>query len=250
MMTLLKSGAFTGRSARPAVFALVAVMLLTLTGCLYPKDKLMDVPPKEAVRNVQAAIDQYFAEKSLLPIVNSSQEVSKYEKYKINFQKLTSTGYLSSIPTAAFENGGNYYFIIIDEETDPRVKLMDIVTFQKINDIQNWVKLHMAEGGALPKKEAMYPGFYAVDYEAMNKKAPVIKSVYSGGTLSALVDDKGQVYTDYGLDIMQLIQKNGTAELEKDADLRALLVDSADFVPVKAPEYRLVDGEPVAIAAK
>lgn len=233
---------------RMLLLVIVALLMLPLTGCLYPKENSkQNVPPKEAVRNVQAAIDQYYAEVGLLPIRNSSQEVPKYEKFKIDFKKLQSGGYLGELPKAAFENGGNYYFIIIDEETAPRVKLMDIVSFQKINDIQNWVKLHISNGGALPKKDAMYPGFYTIDYKSMNRTAPVIQSVYSGGSLQAIIDDQGIVYTDYGIDIMQLIERSGGVDAVSVVDLRELLVDASDFVPVKAPEYRLIQGEPAAI---
>ncbi|GKU79551.1 hypothetical protein [Paenibacillus sp. L3-i20] len=229
---------------------MIAIMLfiLPLTGCLYPKENLkQNVAPKEAIRNVQGAIDQYYSDLKLLPILNSGQDVPKYEKFRIDFPKLQSKNYMSSPPTAAFENGGNYYFIIIDEDTKPRVKLMDIVSFQKMNDIQNWVKLHIQDGGVLPKKDAMYPGFYEIDYAMMNQKAPTISSVFSGQTLRALIDDNGVVYTDYGIDIMQLIQKNGTVNEDENFDLRSLLVDSSDFVPVKAPIYKLINGEPVAV---
>lgn len=239
---------FGGAKRFSATTVLLATLAVTLSGCLYPKENLkQNIPPKEAVRNVQAAIDQYQEELGLLPIQNSSQDVPKYEKFKLDFPKLQGKGYISSIPAAAFENGGNYYFIVIDEETDPRVKLMDIVTFQKINDIQSWVKQYMDSRGAVPKLDEMYPGFYSIDYESMNKSAPDIRSVFSGVGLSAIVDEGGVVYADYGIDLMQLKQRNAELQATDETDLREWLVDSSDFVPVKSPEYRLKDGEPVAV---
>ncbi|RJE90033.1 DUF3939 domain-containing protein [Paenibacillus sp. 1011MAR3C5] len=237
-----------GRKSRiGAMIGLLAMITLSLSGCLYPEDEKQNVPPKEAVRNVQAAIDQYFDEQGLLPIVTSSQDVPVYEKYKIDYKKLQAKGYLSYIPSAAFENGGNYYFIIIDEETDPTVKLMDIATFQKLIDVQSWVKQYSDSRGSLPKKDEMYPGFYTIDYEGMGKKAPDIRSVFSGVGLHAILDDKGNIYVDYGIDLMQYIQKNGESATNGIDDLRELLVKSSDFVPVKAPVYKLVGGEPVAV---
>jgi hypothetical protein len=234
------------RAAASAI--LLAALMALLSGCLYPEENLkQNVPPKEAVRNVQAAIDQYFGEQSLLPIANSDQDVPKYEKYKLDFKKLQSKGYLSAIPAAAFENGGNYYFLIIDEESDPTVKLMDIVTFQRINDVQSWVKQYRDSRGSLPQGDEMYPGFFTIDYEAMGRKAPEIRSVFSGTLLSAIMDENGVVYTDYGIDLMQLLQKNAELQAGDDTDLREWLVDSSDYVPVKAPEYRLRGGEPVAV---
>ncbi|OMF35169.1 hypothetical protein BK133_10665 [Paenibacillus sp. FSL H8-0548] len=231
--------------------ALVAlfVMMLTLSGCMYPKDQLKQnqVAPKDAIRNVQAAIDQYQEETSMLPIKNSTAETPKYEKFYIDFAKLSRTGYLTDIPTSAFENGGNYSYLVIDEETKPTVKLLDIITFQKINDIQGWVRAYIQTNSVLPKGEEMYPGFYQIDYKSMNKTAPVIRSVFSGQTLQAIVDENGVVYTDYGIDIMQFVQKNENIAIDAETDLRSLLVDKSDYVPVKAPLYRLVNEEPQAV---
>ncbi|OBZ17799.1 DUF3939 domain-containing protein [Bacillus sp. FJAT-26390] len=232
-----------------SVFVALIIMLLSLSGCLYPKDQLKQnkVAPKEAIRNVQAAIDQYQAETGMLPIKNSTAETPKYEKFQVDFLKLNRTGYLTDIPTAAFENGGNYSFLVIDEETKPRVKLLDILAFQKINDIQSWVKTYIQANSVLPKGEQMYPGYYQIDYKSMKKEAPVIRSVFSGQSIQALVDENGVVYSDYGIDVMQFVQKSGKSDYDENFDLRTLLVDGSDFVPVKAPDYRLVNNEPQAV---
>ncbi|MGO4544222.1 hypothetical protein AB4Z29_05455 [Paenibacillus sp. 2TAB23] len=232
-----------------AMLAGSIVMLIALSGCMYPKDQLKQnqVAPKEAVRNVQAAIDQYKDETGMLPIKNSTAETPKYEKFYVDFGKLGRTGYLTDIPSAAFENGGSFSFLLIDEETKPRVKLLDIVAFQNINDIQGWVTSYIQTNSVLPKGEQTYPGFYQINYKEMNKSAPTIRSVFSGQTLQALVDENGVVYTDYGIDIMQFIQKSDQKEFAADFDLRTLLVDGSDFVPVKAPIYHLVNNEPQAV---
>ncbi|MBD2869647.1 hypothetical protein [Paenibacillus arenilitoris] len=239
------------RTARSAALLAAAIALLSvaLTGCLYPEDKLKQnrVAPKEAVRNVQAAIEQYKSETGMLPIQNSTADTPVYEKFKVDFAKLTRTGYLSDIPAAAFENGGNYYFLVIDEETSPRIKLLDIVTFQKINDIQSWVNAHVQGGGELPKGDEMYPGFHLIDYGSMNKAEPAIRSVFSGQSIQALVDGGGVVYADYGIDIMQAVQRSGQTDFGAGLDLRTLLVDGSEFVPVKAPAYRWTGSEPQAV---
>ena len=232
-----------------AAFVALLIMLLSLSGCMYPKDQLKQnqVAPKEAVRNVQAAIDQYKAETGMLPIKNSTAETPTYEKFYVDFAKLGRTGYLTDIPSSAFENGGSYSFLIIDEETKPRVKLLDILAFQRINDIQSWVTAYIQTTSELPKGEQVYPGFYLIDYKSMNKTAPTIRSVFSGQTIQALVDDNGVVYSDYGIDIMQFVQKSGKTDFDAAFDLRTLLVDSTDFVPVKSPAYRFVNNEPQAV---
>ena len=239
------------KSAGRAVMMLIVVslMMTALTGCLYPKDRLKQnqVAPKEAVRNVQAAVDDYLAQTGVLPIQNSEASVPKYEKYKVNFTTLQAKNVLGTIPAAAFENGGNYYFLIIDEETKPRVKLMDIVTTQKVNDLQNQVNAYMKETAKVPKGEQKYKGFYSIDYKLLKINTPEIRSVFSGQTLEAITNEAGIVFVDYGIDIMQLITKNEFDEEQLKGDLRELLVDASDYVPVKSPAYQYENGEPSAV---
>lgn len=238
-----------GRLRHATVVACLAGMVVLLAGCLYPKETMQQNrgAANEAVRNIQAAVDQYLEETGLLPIHNSTPEVPKFEKFKLDFAKLQAKEMIGEIPSVAFEKGGNYYFIVINEETDPTVKLMDIVSMQKVNDIQIWVYQHVQNTGKLPKLEAVYPGFYEIDYKTLGKTAPVLKSVYSGQTLRAVVDESGAVYLDYGIDIMQQLQKNSEVAFQKDDDLRELLADTSPFVPAKAPAYRYREGEPVAV---
>lgn len=248
-MNRYRTGGRRRHTHHSAAFVALLIMLLSLSGCMYPKDQLKQnqVAPKEAVRNVQAAIDQYKAETGMLPIKNSTAETPKYEKFYVDFAKLGRTGYLTDIPSSAFENGGNYSYLVIDEETKPRVKLLDILSFQRINDIQSWVTAYIQTNSKLPKGEQLYPGFYLIDYKSMNKTDPAIRSVFSGQTIQALVDDNGVVYSDYGIDIMQFVQKSGKTDFDAAFDLRTLLVDGTDFVPVKSPAYRLVNNEPQAV---
>ncbi|GIQ61742.1 hypothetical protein PACILC2_03100 [Paenibacillus cisolokensis] len=238
-----------GRAVRSAAAALAALLLLT--GCLYPGDEQATRPAgiKEAVRNVQSAIDQYMEDTRMLPIKNATRDTPLYEKFVIDFAKLKRTGYMSALPAVSYEEGGHYYFLVIDEETDPLVKLMDLRIAQQINDIQSWVDGYMAaHNGEVPKGDQAYPDFYYIDYERMNKKSPTIVSPYSNAPIQAIVHDNGTVFADYGIDIMQTLQResNGSAEALPD-DLRRLLVDRYDFVPVKGPAYRLAGGEPQAV---
>lgn len=241
----------TGGAGRLVMLVLLIVSVLSLSGCMYPKSEMKQnqAAPKEAVRNVQAAIEQYQSETGMLPMKNSTEDTPLYEKFQVDFAQLKNKGYLSSIPAAAFENGGNYYFLITNEETKPQIKLMNLVTYQQINDLQSWVNDYKgSHDGQLPKGEQAYPGYYYIDYKALNKKSPDLRSDYSFQTLAAIMDETGLVYADYGIDIMQAVQKKGGAEPSADTDLRALLVDSDMFVPVKAPVYHWVNKEPQAVA--
>jgi len=247
-MTVAANAAIRRVVGKPAAALACAILLMLTSGCLYPKENSQSAPPKEAVRNIQSAVDQYYSEQGLLPMVNASKEVPVYEKFRLDFKKLQGKGYISSIPAAAFENGGNYYFLIIDEESKPLIRLQDIVSFQQVNDLQKRVNSYVAANGKPPLSEALYPGFYAIDFEALAGKQPVIKSMFSGGTLQAMLDDEGTVFIDYGIDIMQRLQREEDISSWKNEDLRRLLIDNTEFVPVKSPAYRLnEDGEPVAV---
>ncbi|QAY66174.1 hypothetical protein [Paenibacillus protaetiae] len=230
---------------------LLAAAALSLGGCMYPNNQLKEnqAPPRDAVRNVQAAIDDYYKETGLLPIKNSTMETPRYEKFAIDFSQLKQKGFLSEIPPAAFENGGHYYFIVIDEETAPRVKLMDLITVQYINDLNQTIREYMDKHqGLVPKGEQVYPGFYRINYKQMNTKEKTLRSVYSGQKIETMIDDNGNAYVDYAFDLMQAIQKSGLTSFQPETDLRALLVDNTLYVPVKSVPYRYVNGEPVALA--
>ncbi|GLX68990.1 hypothetical protein [Paenibacillus glycanilyticus] len=236
--------------SRSVMLITLIAAVISISGCMYPKSEMKQnqVAPKEAVRNVQAAIDQYQSETGMLPMKNSSEDTPVYEKFLVDFSQLTNKGYISSIPTAAFENGGNYYFLIINEETKPQIKLMNLVTYQQANDIQSWVNDYKnSHDGQLPASGQAYPGYSYIDYKAMNKKSPDLRSDYSFQTLAAMMDETGRVYIDYGPDIMQVIQKHSDVKPSADADLRTVLVDSDQYVPVKAPAYHWVNNEPQAV---
>ncbi|MBW7455759.1 hypothetical protein ACFOLF_05365 [Paenibacillus sepulcri] len=236
-----------GTRSAAAMITLLAMIIL-LPGCLYPDDQLAKQPAKDAILNVQTVIDQYQKDTGLLPIQNSDQDTPIYEKYLIDFAKLQRMNYLTSIPETAYEKGGSYYYLIINEETDPTVKLMNLVIYQQVNDVQAAVKTYRSgHNGELPSSDEAYPDFVRIDYKKLAVKEPVIRSMFTGQTLYTLMDAKGNVYIDYGSDIMQAIEKAGGKSIAPAQDLRGLLVNNADFVPVKSPVYHLINGEPQAV---
>jgi hypothetical protein len=231
--------------------AALALLLLitTATGCLYPKDQLVQnqIPAKDAVLNAQTVINQYFTDTGVLPIVTSGPDTPKYEKYRVDWTKLKSRHYISDPPAQAFEGGGHYYYIIINEETTRQVKLMDISMYQQASDIQRWIDDYGNSDAKNdpPQKEEVYPGYYLIDFSKLGKKKPELLSIYSGREISPMIDDSGKVYLDYGLDIAQAVQKSGAEPKEGD-DVRELLAQTSDLVPVKSPPYLWVNGEPQA----
>lgn len=224
----------------------VLVVSLLCTGCLYPKDQLAQnkVPPRDAVRLVQAAVDDYQSQTGLLPIKNADMDTPRYEKFHIDLVKLQRQGYLSEIPGAAFEKGGVYYFLLLNEETEPVVKILNVSVLQQMNDLQQLVDRYKRDnGGALPEAGEAYPGFYHVDRDFLKGRSVV--SVFSGQPANLIMDKQGALYVDYGIDIRKAVEKDG-AEPGETMDLRELLIKHSMYVPVKSTAYYWVDGDPQA----
>jgi hypothetical protein len=224
----------------------ISFIALTLSGCLYPRELRNgnQLSAEESVVIVQQAIDRYLEERGVLPIKNSTPETPVYEKYIIDFSKLVQFNYLSSIPPAAFEQGGNYYYLIIDELEDPKVKLMDLVSFQAVGDVQKAVDRYRKANGTLPSAGTAAPDFVWIDFKALRIKEPQIKSVYSGQLLNLVLHRSGQVFIDYSIDIMQRIKRKSNFTPDPKMDLRTILVDETSFVPVKSTAYYWKNNEP------
>ncbi|SMF09337.1 Protein of unknown function [Paenibacillus barengoltzii] len=232
--------------------ALIVILVLTtslLSGCLYRGERQQGGPVSyiESVDRVQRAIDRFQEDKAILPIITAGEDTPRYEKYKIDLNQLKREGYLEELPAAAFEQGGSVYFLVIDEETDPTVKVMDLNTVQKVNDVQHKVlSYRTSHSNALPGEAEgeVYPGLYTVNLSLLKADSLALTSVYSGETLSYLMDKQGNVYVNYAFDIMQAIDQSGKTP-QGDEDLRTWLTDRSAFVPVKSLPYRWNGSEPV-----
>nr|WP_237391874.1 hypothetical protein [Paenibacillus dendrobii] len=228
---------------------MVVLLAVSLTGCLYPDEKKTEnrVSYRESVKRVQSAIEDFQKDQGLLPILNADENTPKYEKFRIDLDQLQKRGFIDEIPTTAFEKGGSGYFLIQNEETNPTVKVMDLITVQKVNDVQRAVNRYKsAHGGKLPAGEEVYPGIHVVDPTLADTKNILLKSVYSGQDMNFIMDQAGVVYVDYAFDIMQLIDKEGLKPT-KEEDLRDELVKSSDYVPVKSLPYQWSGDSPVAV---
>lgn len=234
---------------RSAALVAICLGLLALTGCLYPDDQSpgSEVSARESVLTVQDAVDRFFAQTDVLPIQNADQSVPMYEKYKVDFGKLKRMQFMANIPKMAFENGGSYQFLIIDEETKPVVKLLDLVVYQTVAGVQKKVDQYRSNNGNRnPAGDEAYPGFANIDFGKLGSASPDVRSMYSRQPLNLLVDEQGQVFVDYGIDIVTAIAKSDNPPQEN-VDLRRSLIEASYFVPVKSPVYQLVSGEPQAV---
>ncbi|MDB4866623.1 MAG: hypothetical protein JWR03_956 [Cohnella sp.] len=236
--------------ARAALLAAWALVLMLTSGCLYPQDQSPgnDVTAREAVLAVQNAVDRYKQSTGLLPIQNADASVPTYEKFRIDFGKMKRMGYLSSIPPIAFENGGDYVFLVIDEETKPAVKLLDVAVFQGIKDVQTKVAdYRKANNGANPGGPEAYSGFHYLNFDKLGTSNPDLKSMYSNRPLEIMVDDAGKVYADYGIDIAAALKKNDSPP-KAEEDLRHRLTEASDFAPVQSPVYHWAGEGPRAVS--
>ncbi|ASA22933.1 DUF3939 domain-containing protein [Paenibacillus donghaensis] len=227
---------------------LVLFLAAMLSGCMYPGPESRKTPGKayrESINRVQAAVEAYQEEEGVLPILNASQDTPRYEKFLVDVVKLQQQGYLESIPAVAFEQGGSAYFLLLDEETSPVVKLMDLVTVQTVNDVQRQVDRYTnAHGGTPPTAEPLYPGLFSIDTAKLSGGSVKLISVYSGEPLELMMDSEGKVFADYAPDLMQLLEQQEPAA-SADQDLRPLLEQASYFVPVKSLPYLWMDGQPV-----
>jgi hypothetical protein len=232
-------------------FALLSVVILTiLSGCMYPKEqrKEYQVNPAEYIAVVQGAIDSFHEKTGVLPIKNSTMQTPIYEKYVIDFTKLQKSNQLSAIPANAFEMGGVFQYVLIDAETKPLVKLLDLAAAQAAGDVQKMVDDYKkSHSGNLPKGSTISPGIYQVNFDIMNKKQPQVMSTYNRqNVLQYLVLDSGIVSIDYTFDIMKIISDKGIAvPSDTNADLRDILVHNSYFVPTNSLPYHWINNAPV-----
>ncbi|WP_379162561.1 hypothetical protein [Paenibacillus sp. sgz5001063] len=216
-----------------------------IAGCMYPEKEKAGGSYRESVQRVQAAVDDYQQQEGLLPILNADEATPRYEKFLVDLDKLQQTGYLDEIPAAAFEKGGSSYFLILDEEHDPAVKLMDLITVQKVNDVQRQINRYKsAHSGNLPADQEIYPGLFTIAARKAGTDSITLNSIYSGRLLPFIMDKSGTVYVDYSIDIQTAIQKNSTTPI-KNTDLRLQLEQASYYVPVKSLPYFWVNGQPV-----
>lgn len=223
------------------------LLALLLPGCMYPGRESggSAVSYRESVKRIQTAVDDYYRDEGLLPIMNADETTPRFEKFRIDLDKLNQKGYLDNIPATAFEKGGTACFLLLDEEKNPTVKVMDLVTVQAVNDVQRKVNLYRSShGGQLPAAEEVYPGLYSVDGRKAGTANLKLTSVYSGEEMGYIMDRAGSIYADYVLDIMTAVDK-GSAHPAPDEDLRSYLLDNSWFVPVKSLPYYWSGGQPV-----
>lgn len=220
---------------RKLLGSILMTAMVLLSGCMYPKEELSQnqIPYKDQIQTVQTAVDDFQKDNGgILPIKTKEAETPIYQKYPIEFKKITPK-YMAEPPGNAFESGGVFQYVLVDVETDPTVKLFDLRLTETIRDI----KLRIKSKGYPPFKEQIAKNVFTLDYKQLGyKKQPYVVSPYSNQNLSLVITGDAEVYVDYRPDLYQAL-KNEEVEVKPGEDIRPILVKDSLFVPAYSLPY-------------
>lgn len=224
-------------------FLLILTMSI-LSGCMYPEEKLSQnqIPYETQVKAVQDAVVTYQKDNNgLLPIKTRDQDTPIYQKYPIDFRKL-SPQYLAEIPGNAFENGGVFQYVLTDVEENPKVKIFDLRLAEQIREL----KIRIEAQGYPPFKEEVANNVYTLNYKELGYDGDVyVNSPYSNKNLPLVINGDGDIFVDYSMDLFEKI-KSTDKELGPGVDIRNLLVEDTFFVPAYSLPYTVDENnEPV-----
>ncbi|WP_147804801.1 hypothetical protein [Alkalicoccus halolimnae] len=229
---------------KPLIFAAVSVLLLS--GCLYPQEERSrdSGPNQEQLERVQTAVTQFHQNTGVLPIATREADTPIFRKYPVQFTQLIPT-YLSEPPGNSFENGGTYQYVLINVEEMPEVKLIDLTTVRKIQELETRLFTYRSTNDYAPVEEVIGNELLKLDYEALGyEEEPVVDSPFHPDHLLPLLyTTDGDVVIDYSLDIRHYMEEYGMGEYEEGDDLRWLLVDEAPFVPAYSLPQTVENGE-------
>ncbi|RID87376.1 hypothetical protein D1970_05075 [Mesobacillus zeae] len=217
---------------------LTGLMIATcLSGCMYPEENLAQnkIPYKDQVDSVQKAVEQYREDQGgFLPIKTKEADTPLYQKYPVDFQKIVPQ-YLPEIPGNAFENGGIFQYVMVDTETKPTVKLLDVRMAETIREI----KMRINASGYPPFKKQLGKNVFTLDFKQLGyKEEPVAVSPYTENNLPFVISGEGEIYVDYRSDLYDSL-KDTKVRFGQGDDIRSILMDDSLFVPAYSLPYTI-----------
>ncbi|MFS1518152.1 hypothetical protein V1503_17120 [Bacillus sp. SCS-151] len=225
------------------------LLLMLLSGCLYPEANLENnqIPLENQVSDVQEAVVNYQKDQQgLLPIKTREASTPIYQKYPIDFNKLVPR-YLSETPGTAYESGGLFSYVLVDVETNPMVKLLDLRIAEQIRELNTRLMFYRQSNGYPPYKEVVDEGVFTLDYAKLGyEEPPFVVSPFSGLNLPLIIASDTEVYVDYKIDLFKVLQEEDYS-FNQDEDIRHILVDQSIFVPAYSMPYTIdpKNGEPI-----
>ncbi|GIO28461.1 hypothetical protein [Ornithinibacillus bavariensis] len=228
------------------VFLIFAMIFLS--GCLYPDNELSknQISNETQLELVQSAIENYQDKTNgLLPIRTKPSDTPIFEKYLIDFTLLKEQGSIAEIPGNAYENGGIYQYAILNPETDPKVKLIDLRITEALRSVNVRIDSFRNKHIYPPFGERIEGDIFAIDYKKIGLESPpVIESPYSDALLPIVLDATGKTYIDYRIDLNNALKEYKNSYQDGD-DIRYLLAENTPFLPVYSLPYTIKDNEPV-----
>ncbi|MEW9502538.1 hypothetical protein [Jeotgalibacillus marinus] len=212
--------------------------ILLLTGCAYlsPLTEENKIPYTDEIANVQRAVDQFQEDSGgLLPIKTIEDDTPIYQKYLIDFHKLTPD-YLSQIPINSFDRngGGIYQYTLIDVEENPTVRLVDLRIAETIRTLNLRIKVNQG----IPFKEVLGDNVFTINYEELGyKEEPTVVSPFTNQKLPLVVSGDGTIYVDYITDLYQVSQEQELTLEQSDEDIRPVLLEGSKFAPAYSLPY-------------
>jgi hypothetical protein len=218
-------------------FFLILLVSSLLSACMYPEEELAQnkIPYKDQIQSVQSAVNQFQEAKGgILPIKTKESDTPIYQKYPIDFKKI-APAYMAEPPGNAYESGGVFQYVLVDVETNPTVKLLDIRMAETIREI----KIRIQTQDYPPFKEKLADNVFSLDYKKLGyEEEPVVISPFTQKNLPLVVDGNAEVYVDYRSDLYELLQK-GEHSYKSGEDIRDLLVKDSYFVPAYSLPYTI-----------
>lgn len=226
------------------LIASLTVLSVLLPGCLYPDERKAEnqVPSAFYLEATQKAIEQFQQDTGVLPIVTKQMDTPIFEKYEIDFRKMIPR-YMPDAPGNAFEKGGVYKYVLIDVETKPTAKLLNLGAVSTVADVQSAVNRYRGYYNKLPIKDDLGNGYYSIDHEELGVKTWQVPSTVGQNFLPLVMNANGEVGIDYASDIAQLLREK-KVDVPKNTDPRYVFARESMFVPAKSFPYELVNGEP------
>lgn len=226
----------------------VAFLLFFLTGCLYPEENRLEnqVQYQDQLLAVQQAVVQYRLENQVLPIhPQEDTDATNFQENLIDFQKLIPR-YIQQPPGNSFENGGFYQYVLVNVETDPEVKLIDLTMTREIQEFQRLINDYRRKNRFAPVQELVTKGVFLLDHEKLKlKKAPTVHSPFHPDhRLPLLMDGDGKVIVDYTISLNDALNRFEHSLVPGD-DIRELLVTNFPFVPAYSVPFTIKDGKAV-----
>jgi hypothetical protein len=214
-----------------------------LSGCLYPEKQTAEnqVPYKQQIQSVQSAVNQFRKDEGgILPIKTKPASTPYYQRYLIDFNKIAPR-YMAEPPGNAYEAGGIFQYVIIDEETNPTVKIFDVKIAQQLQDFNLRLTAYRQNNGYPPFKERLADNVFTLDYKKLGlKEEPVVMSPYTNSPLPIVINTEAESFVDYTPDLMEAMKKTKRS-FKPGEDIRPVLTDDSDFVPAFSLPYTIDD---------